>query len=48
MSTNECINNVKHMTAKQLQSLELPPLNVILDGTLYQGLTILASRPKIR
>lgn len=41
------IPKIKSMTAKELMSIELEPLNVIVENMLCQGFTILAGAPKV-
>lgn len=40
-------SGIKGYTAKELVSLELPPVKFVIDGILPEGLTIVAGRPKI-
>jgi AAA domain len=39
--------HVEQMTAKQLESIEFPPLKYVVPKLLVEGLTILAGKPKI-
>ena len=47
VTTNSVQKNLEIISAKELQDKELPQLNIIVQNILYQGLTVLASQPKI-
>lgn len=40
-------NALMYLTAKELQSKDIPEPRVIVEGMLYQGLSVIASQPKI-
>lgn len=46
-TTNNSQKLLNVISAKELQDMELPQLNVIVQHMLYQGVTVLASQPKI-
>lgn len=47
VTTNNSQKLLNVISAKELQDKELPQLNIIVQNILYQGLTVLASQPKI-
>lgn len=47
VTTNNSQKLLNVISAKELQNKELPQLSIIVQRMLYQGLTVLASQPKI-
>lgn len=47
VTTNNSQKLLNVISAKELQNKKLPQLNIIVQHMLYQGITVLASPPKI-